>query len=156
MTCACFGAALWYRRDSSLGKLAVLNSQVYTNAAIFHRELLNEYTCTMPREIRDMVSTIRSCEDIAMNVLSYAKWGSQPIGITTERKCVDNYGIAPQFKRDEGGLAKKGDMPTYALFRGGCGLVSCVYFVRPPCVLHIALNACNGDTIFIYAFILFT
>eukprot|EP00041_Stephanoeca_diplocostata_P010501 m.166854 g.166854 ORF g.166854 m.166854 type:complete len:153 (-) comp18174_c0_seq2:204-662(-) len=120
MTCACFGAALWYRRDSSLGKLAVLNSQVYTNAAIFHRELLNEYTCTMPREIRDMVSTIRSCEDIAMNVLSYAKWGSQPIGITTERKCVDNYGIAPQFKRDEGGLAKKGDMPTYALFRGKC------------------------------------
>lgn len=25
-----------------------------------------------------------------------------------------------RFKRDEGGLAKKGDMDTYALFRGKC------------------------------------
>ena len=57
-----------------------------------------------------MVSEIRSCEDIAMNVLSYAKWQAQPLGITTERKCVDNYGISKSFKRDTGGLAKKGDM----------------------------------------------
>lgn len=93
---------------------------VFTNAAIFHRELLNDYTCTMPQEIRDMVTKIRSCEDIAMNVLSYAKWGAQPLGMTTQMQCVDNYGVGPKFKRDEGGLAKKGDMDTYALFRGKC------------------------------------
>jgi hypothetical protein len=93
---------------------------IYTNAAVFHRELLNAYTCEMPAVVRDMVAEIRSCEDIAMNVLSYAKWGAQPLGVTTSMRCVDNYGIAPKFKRDEGGLAKKGDMDTYALFRGKC------------------------------------
>lgn len=69
---------------------------VYTNAAIFHRELLNAYTCEMPPAVREMVSTIRSCEDIAMNILSYAKWGAQPLGVTTAHRCVDNYGIAPK------------------------------------------------------------
>ena len=44
---------------------------VFTNAAIFHRELLNDYTCAMPPAVLEMVTEIRSCEDIAMNVLSY-------------------------------------------------------------------------------------
>jgi hypothetical protein len=81
----------------------------------------------MPDEIRDMVTEIRSCEDIAMNVLSYAKWQAQPLGISTEQSCVDNYGVGPKFKRDEGGLAKKGDMDTYALFRGKCYRRACEY-----------------------------
>ena len=93
---------------------------VFTNAAIFHRELLNDYTCAMPKEAAQMITDLRSCEDIAMNVLSYAKWQAHPIGITTTKGCVDNYGVGPKFKRDEGGLAKSGDMDTYALFRGKC------------------------------------
>ena len=40
-----------------------------------------------------MVTKIHSCEDIVMNVMAYAKWGTNPIGIVTDKQCVDNYGV---------------------------------------------------------------
>jgi len=81
---------------------------VYTNAAIFHRELLNDYTCALPKSLRDMVTKIHSCEDIVMNVMAYAKWETNPIGIVTDKQCVDNYGVGPKFKRNDRKAKNKG------------------------------------------------
>lgn len=59
---------------------------VYTNAAMFNRELLNEYTCRTPQVLLDHVCFAMcsnpyapqvhkeiSCEDIVMNVVAYHK-----------------------------------------------------------------------------------
>ena len=54
----------------------------------------------MPRTDWRVVYCRFCCVRFGVQVLSYAKWQAQPLGITTERKCVDNYGISKSFKRE--------------------------------------------------------
>eukprot|EP00050_Salpingoeca_kvevrii_P008465 m.303077 g.303077 ORF g.303077 m.303077 type:complete len:382 (+) comp15643_c0_seq1:80-1225(+) len=93
---------------------------VFTNAAMLHRDLLNEYTCRAPAALRQRVEELRSCEDIAMNLLAYRKWRKPPLAMVSRSRCINNNSGAPFLQRDTEGLAKKGDQDSYALFRGKC------------------------------------
>ncbi|MCL7052085.1 hypothetical protein MKW94_019986 [Papaver nudicaule] len=69
-------------------------SMVLSKAAFFHKKYLGLYTNQMPSTIRDYVSKIRNCEDIAMSFLVANETGAPPIWVKGKILEIGSTGIS--------------------------------------------------------------
>ncbi|KAI3883060.1 hypothetical protein MKW92_023740 [Papaver armeniacum] len=73
-------------------------SMVLSKAAFFHKKYLGLYTNQMPASIRDYVTKIRNCEDIALSFLVANETGAPPIWMVTNHnkrrsECLNKFAV---------------------------------------------------------------
>ncbi|XP_026453334.1 glycosyltransferase family 64 protein C4 [Papaver somniferum] len=69
-------------------------SMVLSKASFFHKKYLGLYTNQMPASIRDYVTKIRNCEDIAMSFLVANETGAPPIWVKGKIFEIGSTGIS--------------------------------------------------------------